>query len=127
MRYLVAARVKADRESALLQAIESGTLGAGSVAGDEYSRTMRAARLCDDGTVRWVEVCYCAKPLDEERPYWEAHFDFVRIQDAHSRQRCADCTGTEPWACGDCNCTEALERKMESWGVPFLQNLKRLR
>ena len=69
MRYLVKARVKPGREAALLQAIVNGTLGAGSVAGDEYLRNMESARLCDDGTVRWVEICFCALPLQEERPY----------------------------------------------------------
>ena len=38
MRYLVTARVKPGREADLLRAIEDGTLGAGSVAGDEYLR-----------------------------------------------------------------------------------------
>src|SRR5438045_2213636 len=72
MRYLVRARVKPGMEAALLSAIDGGTLGAGSVAGDEYLRNMTAARLCDDGTARWVEVCFCAEPLEEERPYWSA-------------------------------------------------------
>jgi hypothetical protein len=124
MRYLVKARVKPGREAALLQAIENGTLGAGSVAGDEYLRNMESARLCDDGTVRWVEICFCALPLDEERPYWEEYFDFVRIQDAHSRQRCRDENGSEPWACCDCDCTDRLEARMKGWGKQFLDVLR---
>jgi hypothetical protein len=48
MRYLVTARVKPGREAALLQAIEDGTLGAGSVAGSEYLRNMTDARLRDE-------------------------------------------------------------------------------
>ena len=55
MRYLVRGRVKRGREAALLRAIEEGTLGAGSVAGDEYLHNMQSARLFDDGTARWVE------------------------------------------------------------------------
>src|SRR5262249_31798807 len=85
MRYLVTARVKPGREAALLQAIEDGSLGAGSVAGGEYLRNMTEARLRDDGAARWVEVCFCAKPLEEERPYWEEYFDLVKVQDAHTR------------------------------------------
>ena len=81
MRYLVTARVKPGREAALLKAIEDGTLGAGSVAGDEYLGNMSEARLCQNGNVRWVECCFCDVPLDEERPYWEEFFDFVRIQE----------------------------------------------
>jgi hypothetical protein len=69
MRYLVKARVKPGQEKALLTAIEKGTLGQGSVAGDEYLHNMREARAAVDGTTQWVEVCFCNVPLEEERPY----------------------------------------------------------
>jgi hypothetical protein len=108
----------------LLQALEAGVLGFGSVAGDEYERDMAQARLTSEGAVRWVEVCFCYEPLAEERPYWEEYFDFVRIQDAHSRQRCRDLTGEESWACCDCDCTQRLEARMEEWGKPFLEVLR---
>ena len=85
MRYLVRARVRPGGEPSLLQAIEDGTLGKGSVAGGEYLRNMQDARLCPDGTARWVEVCYCPTPLQEERPYWEQYFELVKVQDAHDR------------------------------------------
>ena len=124
MRYLVRARVKPGREADLLRAVERGTLGAGSVAGDEYLRNMGEARLCDDGTARWVEVCFCAEPLAEERPYWEEYFDLERVQDAHSRRHCRDETDEEPWACGGCDCTARLEARMRSWGRPFLDVLR---
>ena len=124
MRYLVRARVKPGREAALLCAIEDGTLGRGSVAGGEYLRNMGDARLCDDGTTRWVEVCFCATPLDEERPYWEQYFELVKVQDAHVRSRCRDESGREPWACGACDCSAKLEQQMATWGKPFLDVLR---
>lgn len=124
MRYLVRARVKKGKEQALLQAITDQTLGRGSVAGGEYLRNMAQARLCEDGTARWIEVCYCSTPLAEERPYWEEFFELERIQDAHARHNCKDENGTEPWACSECDCTMALESKMESWGEPFLPVLQ---
>lgn len=124
MRYLVRARVKPGGEQSLLQAIEDGTLGQGSVAGDEYLRNMQEARLCEDGTARWVEVCYCPTPLQEERPYWEQHFDLVRIQDAHDRAQCRDWNGSEPWACEGCDCTERLERRLAALGDCFLGKLR---
>ncbi len=124
MRYLVRARVKPGCEAALLRAIEEGTLGRGSVAGGEYLRDMQKARLCEDGTTRWVEVCYCPTPLEEERPYWEEFFELEKIQDAHSRENCLDENGTEAWACSDCDCTEKLEAKMENWGCSFFASLK---
>lgn len=124
MRYLVRAKVKPGKEQALVRAIDNGTLGAGSIAEGEYLRNMREARLCADGTARWVEVCYCPTPLLEERPYWEQFFDLTRVQDAHDRRRCKDENGTEPWACGDCDCTERLERKLAGTGEPFLADLR---
>src|SRR5262245_18519852 len=124
MRYLVTARVKPGRERELLEAIESGRLGYGSVAGDEYLRNMTDARLRDDGAVRWVEVCFCDVPLDEERPYWEQYFDLMRIQDAHGRHRCRDLDGSEPWACSECDCTEKLEARLAASDTSFLTALR---
>jgi hypothetical protein len=125
MRYLVRARVKAGCERALARAIERGTLGQGSIAGDEYLRNMNEARVCADETVRWVEVCYCPTPLLEERPYWEEYFELVKVQDAHDRRKCRDENGTEPWACGDCDCTARLEGKLKNEGKSFLELLHR--
>jgi hypothetical protein len=124
MRYLVRARVKPGGEQALREAIRRGTLGRGSVAGGEYLRNMEEARLCDDGTARWVEVCYCPTPLQEERSYWEQHFELVKVQDAHDRAQCRDWNGSEPWACETCDCTERLERKLGTLGESFLEKLR---
>jgi len=120
----VRGRVKPGKERALLEAIKRGTLGAGSVAEGEYLRNMQDARLFPDGTARWVEVCYCNVPLDEERPYWEEFFDLVKIQDAHLRANCRDENGTEPWACGDCDCSAKLEAKLAGQGRSFLAMLR---
>jgi hypothetical protein len=125
MRYLVRARVKPGCEAPLLTAIENRTLGRGSVAGAEYLRNMRDARLCDDQTERWVEVCYCPTPLQEERPYWERYFDLTRVQDAHDRRQCRDQNGSEPWSCDRCDCTERLDAKLKTMGEAFLDTLKR--
>jgi len=124
MRYLVTARVKPGKEADLLHAIESSSLGAGSVAGDEYLRNMQDARLFDDGKAKWVEICFCDVPLTEERPYWEEYFDLVRVQDAHNRDRCRDLSGVEPWACCECDCTATLEAKLASEGASFAEAIK---
>ena len=124
MRYLVRARVKPDGERGLLQAIEEESLGQGSVAEGEYLRNMKDARLLPDGTARWVEVCYCPTPLQEERPYWEEHFELTKIQDAHDRRRCRDQNGEEPWACSECDCTKRLEDRLAQSGTPFLAVLR---
>src|SRR5215211_1868472 len=124
MRYLVTARVRPGKEGDLLRAIDGGTLGQGSVAFGEYVSNMESARLVEDGKVKWVEVCFCAEPLQEERPYWEEFFELEKVQDAHARSRCRDENGTEPWACGDCDCTDRLEARLAAWGRPFLNALR---
>jgi len=123
MRYLVTAHVKPGHAAALAEAIDNATLGEGSIAGDEYLRNMDAARQLEDGRVQWVEVCFCATPLAEERPYWEEYFDLDKVQDAHARTRCRDLTGTEPWACGDCDCSARLEARLAAKGRRFLDRL----
>src|SRR6187431_1330058 len=124
MRYLVTARVKPGREQALAEAIEQGTLGAGSIAGDEYVRNMESARRLRDGTVKWVEVCYCATPLQEERPYWEEYFDLLSVKDAHNRKNCRHENGNEAWACSNCDCTRRLEERLQQQGKAFLKTLQ---
>lgn len=125
MRYLVRARVRPNRHEALLEAIEQKRLGRGSVAEGEYLRNMRAARVDADGTVKWVEVCYCATPLDEERVYWEPYFELTRVQDAHDRTRCRHENGTEAWSCDSCDCSARLENNLAKKGEPFLAALRR--
>jgi hypothetical protein len=122
VRYLVTARVKAGRRQALDRAIENGSLGAGSVAGDEYLHNMTHARALPDGTVKWVETCFCATPLEEERPYWEAYFDLVNVKDAHARSKCRHENGTEYWACSNCDCTVKLEARLATLGERFRES-----
>ena len=124
MRYLVKARVRTDCEKALLRAIEQETLGRGSVAEGEYLRNMREARSSGEDLVRWLEVCYCPTPLEEERPYWEEYFEIIRVQDAHDRRSCRDQNGSEPWACGHCDCTARLEMRLQASGISFLDRLR---
>jgi hypothetical protein len=124
MRYLVKARVKPGQQKALLEAIKEGSLGRGSVAGGEYVYDMEQARLGQDGVAHWVETCFCATPLQEERPYWEKYFELLSVKDAHNRKHCRDWNGSEAWACGDCDCTKRLEERLQQRGEPFLQRLE---
>ena len=80
-----------------------------------------------DGTVRWVEVCYCPTPLAEERAYWKPYFELERVQDAHGRESCRDACGAEPWACSRCDCTDKLEASLAARGEPFLASLRAVR
>ena len=125
MRYLVKAKMKPGRDTALLHAIVNETLGKGSIAGDEYLHNMQQARLDQNGVATWVETCFCDPPLDEERPYWEEYFELLSVKDAHSRRDCRHENGTEPWACCDCDCTKSLEESLDGKGVSFLNELQR--
>jgi hypothetical protein len=119
MRYLVTAYVKPGRRVALRRAMDDGSLGAGSVAGDEYLHDMDRARELPGGRVKWVETCFCPTPLQEERPYWEEFFEFESIKDAHARTACRDENGSEPWACCTCDCTKRLEEWLARQGERF--------
>jgi hypothetical protein len=123
MRYLVKARVKSGREKDLLRAIADGSLGKGSIAGDEYQYDMKQACVGGDGVAHWVETCFCDTPLAEERPYWEKFFELLSVKDAHNRKNCRHENGYEPWACCDCDCTKRLEQKLQQTGESFLKKL----
>lgn len=123
MRYLVKARVRPGQETALLKAVQDGTLGQGSIAGDEYLHDMQMARVDADGIAKWVEVCFCTIPLEEERPYWERYFELLSVKDAHARRNCRHENGTEPWACCECDCTRKLEAQLLSRGDLFLATM----
>jgi hypothetical protein len=125
MRYLVKARVKPGREKALMDAVHDGSLGRGSIAGDEYTYDMQQARIGADGIAHWVETCFCDTPLAEERYYWEKYFELLSVKDAHSRKNCRHENGTEPWACSDCNCTKKLEERLKKTGQSFLATLQK--
>jgi len=126
MRYLVKARLKPGKANALWQSIANGSLGRGSIAGDEYIYDLEQARLAGDGTAHWVETCYCATPLAEERPFWEEYFELLSVKDAHHRKNCRHENGTEPWACSNCDCTQRLEERLKQKGKPFLASLRDL-
>jgi len=124
VRYLVKARVKPGQARSLIQAVDNGTLGKGSIAGEEYIYNMSEARVNPEGTATWVETCFCDPPLAEERPYWEEYFELLSVKDGHSRRNCRHENRTEPWACCDCDCTVKLEEKLRSQGESFLARLR---
>ena len=124
VRYLVKAKLKPGKSPELLKSINHGTLGEGSIAGDEYIYNMSEARLDSGGVTTWVETCFCDPPLAEERPFWEEYFNLLSVKDAHSRRNCRHENGSEPWACCDCDCTEKLERRTASQGELFLDALR---
>ncbi len=120
MKYLVKAKIKEPSKQDLLQEIADETLGHGSVAFGEYVKNMKQARVLDDGTVCWIEICFCPTPLNEEKAYWEKFFEIISIEKAQNPKYCQDSNGEQKRACFECSCTEKLEREMAGWGEPFI-------
>ncbi len=126
MRYLVRAFVKKGKERALLEAVESKSLGRGSIAYPTYIKCMKSARLLEDGQVRWIEVCYCREAfgpggeLLEELPYWREYFEDIDIRYTTTLEKCEG----YPY-CGDCECTEKLAAKLSGMGRRFYAALRK--
>jgi hypothetical protein len=127
MRYLVRAFVIKRKDRALLEAVESGSLGKGSIAYPTYIKCMKNARLLDNGQVRWIEPCYCREAfgpggeLLEELPYWREYFEDIDIRYTTTLEKCEGYP-----SCGSCECTEKLETKLEGMGHHFSTALKKM-
>lgn len=125
MRYLVRAYVIKGKEIPLLNAIDSGSLGRGSIAYPTYITCMKNARLLDDGQVRWIEPCYCREAfgpggeLKEELPYWLEYFESFDIRYTTTLEKCEGFP-----SCGSCDCTEKLKAKLNRMGRNFYTELK---
>jgi len=119
MRYLVSARVRPGRGLELLDALEHGRLSEGFPYGD-LGEVLAAGRVDDQGTIRWVEVCYCREylgvALSMELPYLEEFLTEIEIADARSPRHCKGYP-----ECDDCDCT----RKVAFEGEPVLDHLGR--
>tara|TARA_Y100000588_G_scaffold381232_1_gene466517 strand:+ start:1541 stop:1927 length:387 start_codon:yes stop_codon:yes gene_type:complete len=125
MRYLIKARLKEQKKKALLKAIDEQTLGYGSIAYPTFTKCMKSARILDNGEIHWIEVCYCREAfgpgneLIEELPYWEEYFKNIKIKMARDPNKCDGYP-----VCGDCDCTNKLERKLSYKGKHFLSRLR---
>lgn len=119
MRYLISARVRPERKTELLEALESGGFGAGFPYGD-LGEMLCTGRVDASGTVRWVEVCYCREyygvAMEEELPYFEEFLADMTVTDARSPRHCDGYP-----ACSTCDCT----RKVRPKGEPFLDHLRK--
>jgi hypothetical protein len=67
VRYLVKAKLKSGKKRPLIRGINNGSLGRGSIAGEEYLHNMREAPVDKSETAIWLETCFCKPPLAEER------------------------------------------------------------
>jgi hypothetical protein len=118
MRYLVSARVRPGRRADLLAALEEGRFSEGFPYGD-LGEVLAEGRVDLDGTIRWVEVCYCREYLGAalvmELPYLVKFLTDIEIADARSPRHCKGYP-----ECDDCDCT----RKVSFAGEPVLEHLR---
>ena len=87
MIYAVSARLVDERRTEFHRKLTDGTIAAQRPDGSEIVASMRRARIAEDGTVRWTELCYCATPLRHERETVLDHY-FSELEtepaDAHA-------------------------------------------
>jgi hypothetical protein len=67
MLYAVSARLIADRAAEFHKRLTDGSIAAQRPDGGEIVAAMERARVAPDGSVRWIETCYCQTPLRQER------------------------------------------------------------
>ncbi|MFP6612403.1 MAG: hypothetical protein VB835_08860 [Pirellulales bacterium] len=101
MHYVVTARFKPETAADFYEKLTDGTIDGQKPDGKEIVASMKRAKNCPDGTVRWSEACYCPTPLEHERETVYDHF-FEEIQ------------------------TEEIEDYVEFEGEGFMQYLAKL-
>ena len=85
MRYLVKAKLKSSKKRPLIRAINNGSLGRGSVAGDEYLHNMREARVDKSGTAIWAEQSRGPAATAIARRTWRKNSE---LKERHFSTRC---------------------------------------
>ncbi|HSD50747.1 MAG TPA: hypothetical protein VLG48_05010, partial [Candidatus Methylomirabilis sp.] len=90
--------------------------GAPGYFADHLADCFAEAQLQDDGSVLWIETCYCeryfGKPLAEEHDYITRYFELRRVKKVVAAKKCGDMTGEEPFKCDSCDCDALLRRRL---------------
>jgi hypothetical protein len=125
MKYLVRARIKEGAEDCVRDVIATGAVpGAPSYFADHLADCFAEAQRQEDGSVLWIETCYCERyvgePLAEEKEYIARYFELGRVKKVIAAKKCGDMTGEEPFKCDSCDCDLPLRRRVSG---PPLRNL----
>ena len=82
MYYVVTARFKPETAADFYGKLTDGTIHNQKPDGKEIVASMRRAKISQDGTVRWSEVCYCPTPLQHEREtVYDRFFDDIQTKE----------------------------------------------
>ncbi len=88
MIYAVTAHLIEGREAEFHRRLTDGTIAAQRPDGMEIVASMRRARITQDGTVRWTELCYCSPPLQHEREtVLDRYFSDLRTEPVEDHAR----------------------------------------
>jgi hypothetical protein len=117
VKYLVRARIKKAAENQIRDVITTGSVpGAPSYFADHLADCFAEAQRQEDGSVLWIETCYCerylGKPLAEEMDYITRYFELGRVKKVVAAKKCGDLTGNEPFKCDTCDCDLRLRRRL---------------
>ncbi len=82
MFYVVTARFKPFTATEFYRKLTDGTIQSQKPDGKEIVASMRRAKISQDGTVRWSEVCYCPTPLQHEREtVYDRYFEDIQTEE----------------------------------------------
>ncbi len=117
MKYLVRARIKEGTDDQLIRVIADGTVpGAPGYFAAHLADCFAQAQRQDDGSVLWIETCYCERyfgePLAEEKEYITRYFELGRVKKVVAARKCGDMNGKEPFKCDTCDCDLPLRRRL---------------
>jgi hypothetical protein len=103
--------VEPGKERDLVSAINDGTRGKGSIAGDEYLNDIEQARVDDHGVASWVETAFAIR-LSPKDALLGSVFPLAQREGCALPSEFPDEDGTEPWASCDCDYTKKLEKRL---------------
>ncbi|HYG74903.1 MAG TPA: hypothetical protein VEK08_07865 [Planctomycetota bacterium] len=106
MRYILSAQVIPGKAAALQRALRDGSFSRGFPYGD-LGENVREGKVDADGTIRWVETCYCREYLNVamvmELEYLERYLHRITVTDARDPRYCKGYPH-----CNDCLCTKTI-------------------
>ena len=117
MKYLVRARMKGGAAGQVRRVIDQGTVpGAPSYVADHLADCFAEAQRQEDGSVLWIETCYCERyfgeALAEEKRYIERYFELGKVKKVVAAKKCGDMTGADPFKCDGCGCDLPVRRRL---------------
>jgi len=117
MKYLVRARLKAGAEGRLRDVIARGAVpGAPSYFADHLAECFAEGQRQDDGSLLWIETCYCERylgeALAEEKRHIQRYFELGKVKKVVAAKKCGDMSGECPFECEGCDCDLPVRRRL---------------